>query len=1093
MNWETEFKNPPVRNRIKPFWFWNGEITKEEIDEQLKEMADKGLGGAFICARQGLSIPYLSKEWFELTEYAARKAKELGLETWLYDEYPYPSGMSGGEVMLRHPEAEQMILEHKSFNVEAGKTLEENLGWARVLYAKAFPVRDGKVCFAQGIDLMDEVGLLQTEELYQITGLTQYNNKRFFSYGPEHILKAELPVGNWQVEVYQEKAMGDFKFYGNFFDPCCREAVQTFLETTHEKYYEKMGEEFGKSIYGMFSDEVGLLGAIPWSKRLPAYFKKEKGYDLLEHLAALHCDTYPNAYHIRYDLYDAAHHLFVESYHKQVADWCKSHHLEYTTEVPSMRMTTQINSTIVGGDTAHEKLGRPLEWIYDKYISGYRCNAKSISSMTRQLGQQFSMVESFHSVGWTMTLQDAKWMFDRLAASGINFYNVHAFYYTINSIVKHDAPPSQFLQNPYWKYYKKLADYTGRLGAWVTATEADIHVAVLDPAATLWVYLANPFHRYGYEGESNIEKVRCEELRDGWVEICKQLLFHQVDYEHLDPEMMEKAKIEDGEIRLGRASYRVLVIPSLPFLEKKAYEKIKEFAKAGGHVVSIGEIPGELVDTWGEKADWSDFSWEGANAHFAKEEQDEYCEWCRKMSGASFYIKTEEKLTKDVISSVRYEGEDYYVFLTNQGFHTGKVQIKPQLPGHFRVKELDLEKGEEKPLCAETISLEKEELQLSGFESRLLRFTKEVPGEIDEITGAEERKTQEREIEKKKTGEMETKAKELEVKSAMEPEKEAVSGTFLGTYESEKLSVILDTRGELTVSIEGKNIMRFDHFAMSLDGKEWKDVHTCTFIEQCAAAENLTAEHVQYQSNFGTPKKLSIKYPLTVTYRQSFLVEECPGEIGLLFDSGAVTEDWKLWINDKEADKTLVEKVRVNDKCNRLLDISNLVKEGENTITLEVVVTKDSDGVRDPLYLYGDFGVYKKENRIVLGKQAGKAAFGGHYTEGYPFYSGTLTFETVLDGTELLEKAKEKGQEDFTLTLDCGEQIHECLEVLINGRSLGIKVFAPYIFSGKCSMLHPGENKVTLCLTNTLAPMLDGSWFNYEKHCLEYFETNAEA
>lgn len=137
MNWETEFKNPPVRNRIKPFWFWNGEITKEEIDEQLKEMADKGLGGAFICARQGLSIPYLSKEWFELTEYAARKAKELGLETWLYDEYPYPSGMSGGEVMLRHPEAEQMILEHKSFNVEAGKTLEENLGWARVLYAKA--------------------------------------------------------------------------------------------------------------------------------------------------------------------------------------------------------------------------------------------------------------------------------------------------------------------------------------------------------------------------------------------------------------------------------------------------------------------------------------------------------------------------------------------------------------------------------------------------------------------------------------------------------------------------------------------------------------------------------------------------------------------------------------------------------------------------------------------------------------------------------------------------------------------------------------------------------------------------------------------
>ena len=114
-----------------------------------------------------------------------------------------------------------------------------------------------------------------------------------------------------------------------------------------------------------------------------------------------------------------------------------------------MRMSTQRYSAIVGGDTAHEKLGRPLEWIYDEYIRKYRSNAKAVSSLTRQLGKQFSMIESFHSLGWTMTLQDAKWMFDRLGASGINFYNVHAFYYTIDSITKHDAPPSQFLQNPY--------------------------------------------------------------------------------------------------------------------------------------------------------------------------------------------------------------------------------------------------------------------------------------------------------------------------------------------------------------------------------------------------------------------------------------------------------------------------------------------------------------------------------------------------------------------------------------------------------------------------------------------------------------------
>lgn len=53
MIFKEEFQNPPVEYRIKPFWFWNGDITKEEISHQIKEMADKGLGGMFICARQG--------------------------------------------------------------------------------------------------------------------------------------------------------------------------------------------------------------------------------------------------------------------------------------------------------------------------------------------------------------------------------------------------------------------------------------------------------------------------------------------------------------------------------------------------------------------------------------------------------------------------------------------------------------------------------------------------------------------------------------------------------------------------------------------------------------------------------------------------------------------------------------------------------------------------------------------------------------------------------------------------------------------------------------------------------------------------------
>ena len=149
-----EFKNPPVKYRIKPFWFWNGHITKEEIRRQIREMAEKGLGGMFICARQGMTVPYLSKEWFDLVEYACKESREQGLEAWLYDEYPYPSGMSGGEVLLEHPEAEHMVLSHKMLEAESGQEICEDLGWSRILFAKAFPAdENGTVRWDEGMEL----------------------------------------------------------------------------------------------------------------------------------------------------------------------------------------------------------------------------------------------------------------------------------------------------------------------------------------------------------------------------------------------------------------------------------------------------------------------------------------------------------------------------------------------------------------------------------------------------------------------------------------------------------------------------------------------------------------------------------------------------------------------------------------------------------------------------------------------------------------------------------------------------------------------------------------------------------------------------
>ena len=83
-----------------PFWFWNDEITEEEILWQLKEMSLQGVKGFFIHPRQGLKQPYLSESYFRMVDVAIKEAEKLGLEVNLYDEFPYPSGAAGGECIL---------------------------------------------------------------------------------------------------------------------------------------------------------------------------------------------------------------------------------------------------------------------------------------------------------------------------------------------------------------------------------------------------------------------------------------------------------------------------------------------------------------------------------------------------------------------------------------------------------------------------------------------------------------------------------------------------------------------------------------------------------------------------------------------------------------------------------------------------------------------------------------------------------------------------------------------------------------------------------------------------------------------------------
>jgi len=100
-----EFVEPSKEYRTVPLYSWNTHVTREMIDRTLAELQDKGCGGVFVHPRPGLVTEYISDEWYDLFGYTLEKGKELGMNTWIYDENTYPSGFAGGHVPAQMPES----------------------------------------------------------------------------------------------------------------------------------------------------------------------------------------------------------------------------------------------------------------------------------------------------------------------------------------------------------------------------------------------------------------------------------------------------------------------------------------------------------------------------------------------------------------------------------------------------------------------------------------------------------------------------------------------------------------------------------------------------------------------------------------------------------------------------------------------------------------------------------------------------------------------------------------------------------------------------------------------------------------------------
>ncbi len=537
-----------------PFWFWNDTLTADEIRWQVKQMAAQGVRGFFIHPRQGLQQPYLSASFFEMVDCALSAAREHGLLVHLYDEYPYPSGVAGGEVVLGCPQYYATDLLHESHLVEGGR-VRLALPRGKVLSCVAFPIQNGETDWERGMDLAGHVGIVLTVDSYLDTGLTAYNRKRYFTSEPTPVLDATLPAGPHRLLFSVQVEVTHHKYWDRFVDVLNPETVARFIQLTHERYLERYGDEFGQQIASIFVDET----TPAWSDRLPAAFRDEYGYDLAEAMPALQDPDHPQHVRVAYDLHRLKYRLFCQSFEEPIAAWCRANGLAYSGEKPSLRLAQLRYMDIPGCEPGHTKVGVKPDLLQVRV----RGNARATASAAYFYGKVGALCECYHSMGWSATLQDAKFLADGLLLMGIKYLVPHGFFYSTHALKKHDAPPSFFFQMPFWPLFGHLARHVERVGQLLEGTFIAAEILVVEPASGI------PAHE---------DLVAYESLL--WLLAESHLDFHMVD-----TDILQDGRIGEGCVQVADLVAKVVIVPPMQVVEYPLQHWLAEFEAAGGHVV----------------------------------------------------------------------------------------------------------------------------------------------------------------------------------------------------------------------------------------------------------------------------------------------------------------------------------------------------------------------------------------------------------------------------------------------------------------------------------------------------------------------------
>jgi hypothetical protein len=553
---QDSFRVPPDDAKLMVRWWWFGPaVTTQELDRELHQMKDAGIGGFEVAtvypltvddpAKGLINLHWLSPEHLAAVSSTARTAHELGLrmDMTMGSGWPY-----GGPHITPELAAKQLHDFFSSgavddnflggtygFFVASGNKNHLDPGSIREINGRG-DHESSPHPLPRGTNITMEIG-------YRLTG--------------QKVKRAAVGAEGLVLDHYNRAAI--------------------------EEHLKAVGEPLAAAgngyIRAMFCDSLEVYGA-DWTADFLNQFQRHRGYDLKPLLPALFADIGPQTMAIRHDWGQTLTELLNENFLEPYQAWCHQHHVLARVQAygaPPAQLSSYRFVDLPEGEQGDEA----GHW-------NHFTASRWASSAGHVYGKPVTSAEAFtwiHSLPFRATPLDFKAMADEYFLEGINQLIGHGWPYSPPGVPEPGwhlyAAGALDPHNPWWFVMPDLALYIQRASFMLRQGRPAIDIAVYLPTHDAWADLT--------PGHVNLWEAIWRKLGPN---ILPSLLEAGYGVDFVDDEILaHDARVENGKLAIANQQFSVVIMPGIERIPPPTLSKLGEFAKSGGILVATRRLP----------------------------------------------------------------------------------------------------------------------------------------------------------------------------------------------------------------------------------------------------------------------------------------------------------------------------------------------------------------------------------------------------------------------------------------------------------------------------------------------------------------------